>query len=282
MIRLREWRGTGGLVVFCLWIALSSACGNSAAGDGGKSVNSTPDVTATPAPSSAKTVTIESPDGVKIVGSMFAPNKPNSPAVLMMHQWQNDRHSYDDLAAKMQSKGFAVLTIDGRGFGESTKKTDGAAVAAGRTDADVKGMLSDVDSAFTYLSKQPNVDPKRVGIIGASYASSLAIIYAADHPGVAAVALLSPGIDYFGNIPTEPAVKKYGNRPLLFIAAEDDKASADAVRQLDPGEAGSRKYPQHILQSGGHGTALLAGNAVQDLTDFFSEAFNSANMNVRS
>src|SRR5205085_3046220 len=112
-----------------------------------------------------------------------------------------------------------VLAIDGRGFGESTAKTDGKTVTAGRTDTDVKTMLGDVGAAFDFLAKQKNVNPNRIGVVGASYGSSLALIYAADNPKVAAVALLSPGLNYFGNMQTEPAIKKYGDRPLELIAA---------------------------------------------------------------
>ena len=93
----------------------------------------------------SQTVTVDSPDGVKIVGSLFESAKPNSPAVLLLHQWQSDRHSYDDFAKRLQAKGFTVLSIDGRGFGDSTKKADGTAVTAGRSDVDVKAMLGDVE-----------------------------------------------------------------------------------------------------------------------------------------
>src|SRR5690349_13127739 len=55
---------------------------------------------------SSQTVTIDSSDGVKIVGSFFESAKANSPAVLLLHQWQSDRHSYDDLAKRLQAKGF--------------------------------------------------------------------------------------------------------------------------------------------------------------------------------
>ena len=231
------------------------------------------DVRGGPAPSQPasgkayKTVEIDSVDGTPIYGSMYAADKPNSPALLLLHQWQSDRHSFDDFAARMQTKGFAVLTIDGRGFGESNHHANGSMLEAGRTDADVKAMLGDVDAAFSYLSKQPNVDPAKVGIVGASYGSSLAIIYAADHPNVAAVALLSPGLNYFGNMPTEPAVKKYGDRPLFMTAAEDDKESADAVRKL--GEYDS-KATQKIYSSGGHGQALFKVGVADELENFLA------------
>ena len=195
-------------------------------------------------------MTFESADKTVIVGSFFESAKPNSPAVLLLHQYASDRHSYDDFAKQLQAKGFGVLAIDGRGFGESTKTSDGKTVAVSRTDDAVKGMMADVTAAFEFLGKQKNVDPARIAIVGASYGSSLAIIYAADNPKVRAVALLSPGVNYFGNMPTEPAVKKYGDRPLLLVAADDDKESADSVKKLKAA-VGNDKYEVKIYEKGG-------------------------------
>ena len=162
--------------------------------------------------SASQRIAFESADKVQIIGSFFASSRPNSPAILLLHQFQNDRHSFDDFAKRLQVKGFGILAIDGRGFGESVKTTDGRNVAVSRSDDAVKGMKNDVAAAFEFLAKQQNVDPARIGIIGASYGSSLAIIYGAENRAVKSVVLLSPGINYFGNLPTEPAVKNYGNR----------------------------------------------------------------------
>jgi dienelactone hydrolase len=204
----------------------------------------------------AQTVAIDSPDGVKIVGTFFESTKANSPAVLLLHQWQSDRHSYDDFAKRLQAKGFNVLSIDGRGFGESVKTADGKPVAPERTDAAVKGMLGDVGAAFDFLSKQKNVDPSRVGIVGASYGSSLAIIYAADNPKVKAVALLSPGLNYFGNMATEPAVRKYGDRDLFVLASKGDTESAEAAENFE--KIGNTRYGFMILPVGSlHGTEMF-------------------------
>ena len=218
-----------------------------------------------------QTVSINSPDGVVLVGTYYEAEKPGTPAILLVHQWQSDRHSWDDFAKEMQRDGFNVLAIDGRGFGESTKKTDGSSVAAGRSDDDVKGMLGDVDAAFNFLSKQKNVDPKRVGIIGASYGSSLAIIYAADHPNVAAVALMSPGTNYFGNMQTEPAVAKYGDRPLFMTAAEDDPDSFNSVTKLNESTGEPRRAVVVTVPKGGHGTALLSVDGVRKPLKTFCE-----------
>ena len=234
--------------------------------------NNSVSASATPvAANGLQTVTIDSPDGVKLVGSLLDSGKPNSSALLLLHQWQSDRHSYDEFAKRMQAKGFTVLSIDGRGFGESTKKADGTTVSAGRSDADVKAMLGDVGAAIDFLKKQKNVDGARIGIVGASYGSSLAIIYAADHPDIKAVALLSPGLNYFGNMPVAPAVEKYIENDLLLFAAEDDKESADAVRKLTSDKSDSRRS-QKIYPSGGHGTALFKVGAGDELEKFFTES----------
>lgn len=216
-------------------------------------VHQTNDETVIPAPETVKFV---SEGNVEIVGTFYTSPKANSPAVLLLHQFGSNRASYDEFAKEMQRKNFGVLAIDGRGFGDSTKTTDGKTITAERTDEAVKGMKADVANAFDFLAKQKNVDANRMGIVGASYGSSLAIIYAAENKNVKAVALLSPGLNYFGNMPTEPAVKNYGNRPLLMVAAEDDKESADAVRKLKAENEGD-KYETEIYDKGGHGTALF-------------------------
>lgn len=217
----------------------------------------------------AQRVTFDSADNVQIVGSFFPAAKPSSPAVLLLHQFGSNRASYDDFAKRLQAKGFGVLSIDGRGFGESVKTTDGKKVEVSRSDSAVKGMRADVSGAFEFLAKQPNVDAARIGIVGASYGSSLAIIYAAENPKVKSVALLSPGINYFGNMPTEPSVKNYGGRSLLMVAAEDDSESADAVRQLAKSST-NEKYETQIYKSGGHGTSLFKAKVgLEDLLEQF-------------
>lgn len=214
-----------------------------------------------------QTIKFESADKVEIVGTFYQSAKANSPAILLLHQFGSNRKSYDEFAGQLQKKNFGVLAIDGRGFGESVKTTDGKSVEPLRTNEAVNGMKADVGAAFGYLSELKNVDATRIGIVGASYGSSLAIIYAAENPAVKAVALLSPGVNYFGNLPTEPAVKKYAARPLLMVAADDDKESADSVKKL---KAADEKSETQIYPKGGHGTNIFAAKVgLEDLLEQF-------------
>lgn len=219
-----------------------------------------------PAPQKVK---FASEGNVEIVGTFYESPKADSPAILLLHQFGSNRKSFDEFARRLQKSGFGVLAIDGRGFGDSVKTTDGKTIEAQRTAEGVKAMKADVANAFDFLAKQKNVDANRMGIVGASYGSSLALIYAAENPKVKAVALLSPGINYFDNLPTVPAIKSYGNRPLLLAAAEDDKESADAVRKLKQTGA-SDKYESKVFEKGGHGTNIFVANVgLQDLLEQF-------------
>ena len=129
-----------GLLAWALLLALISAgCGGTAPNTtANKVANSVEKVVDTATHS--QTVSINSTDGVVLVGTYFEAEKPGTPALLLLHQWQSGRHTWDDFAKEMQNDGFNVLSIDGRGFGESTKRPDGASVSAERTDEAVKAM----------------------------------------------------------------------------------------------------------------------------------------------
>jgi len=217
-------------------------------------------------------IKFESYGKVEIVGKYYGPSKLNSPALILLHQWQSNRKSYEDFAKQMHLKGFGVLAIDGRGFGESVRTTDGKLVPVSRTDEAVKAMKADVRNAYEFLTKQINVDPERIGIVGASYGSSIGLMYAVDNKKVKALAMLSPGLNYFGNMPIEPAVKNYGDRPLLLVASEDDKAATNSVKKLKEVGANER-YEMKIYPKGGHGTTMFVlKTGVEDvLEEFFTK-----------
>ncbi len=272
------------IAIIALAVSLA-ACGSPAANNSARNAsaaNAAPSASVVPEfQAKAETVTIDTPDGVKLVGSFYKPQKPNSPALLLLHQWTANRHTYDEFAERMNQSGYAVLSIDGRGFGESTKKADGSEIKVDLDKGiDPKLLLSDANSAVEFLGKQQNVDANKIGIVGASYGSSVAIMYAADHPKIAAVVLLSPGVNYFNNLPTEPAIKKYGDRPILLVAAEDDKDSAADVQKLKEASAGPNTEVV-VYGDGGHGTAIFAhkdadNNAAHPLADLMQKFFDKA------
>ena len=249
------------------------ACSPNAAPEDRHVVNSNrpapaPAAPAAPAdPDAPESVSFTTEDAVKIGGDLYLPEKSSpAPAILALHQWRADRSAYREFARSMRDAGFVVLAIDAPGFGESTVGADGNVEPAW----DTTGAIA---AGIDYLKAQPAVDALRIGLVGASYGASNALIYAANHPeDVRSVALLSVGLNYNNTLPTEPAIKKYGDRPLLMVAARDDQQSAAETEKL-AGAAKNGKYRTKVYDAGGHGTALLSASVggAELLRSFFIE-----------
>jgi dienelactone hydrolase len=209
----------------------------------------------------SETVKVDSEGGVEIVGTYYPPKEAESPGVVLLHQWYSDRGSFDAFAKKLQNAGFAALAIDGRGFGESTKTIGGDTVGVSNSLETVKAMLVDVHNAVRYISKQKGVDGQRIAIVGSSYGSSQAIMYAGDHPDVKAVALLSPGLNYFSTMATGPAAEKFGSRPLFAVASEEDKESVEAVKAFEKMKGDAQGNYFKVYPGKAHGTDIFKADA---------------------
>lgn len=90
------------------------------------------------------------------------------------------------LADALNRRGIAVLRYDKRGVGQSSGDFKSA------TTAD---FASDAEAAFRYLSGRPDVDRRRIGLIGHSEGGVIAPIVAVDDPRAAFVVLMAgPGV----------------------------------------------------------------------------------------
>src|SRR6202023_530432 len=119
----------------------------------GQETKSATTPSATPVPQSqqspaGRVVELKAPDGTILKASYFAAAKPG-PGVLLLHQSNRTRKSWDEPAGQLAAAGINTLTLDMRGFGESgspyTKLTDAE-------KAQVRNMWpGDVDTAWQYL-----------------------------------------------------------------------------------------------------------------------------------
>jgi pimeloyl-ACP methyl ester carboxylesterase len=68
------------------------------------------------------------------------------------------------------------------------------------------------------------------------------------------VVLLSPGLNYFNELPTEGAVQRYRGRSMLVVASSEDLRSVETVeayRKAAPG------IEVKLYENAGHGTDIL-------------------------
>ena len=192
----------------------------------------------------AQRVSFKTDDGVTVAATWYEPPTRPAPAVVYVHMLQKSQADWEGFAAQAAAEGIGGLTIDLRGHGD----TPGS-------NQDFAGMVKDVRAARQFLSARSDVTPGRVAIAGASIGATLAAQAAADDPSVASLALLSPSLDYRG-LRLDGAVKKFGARPVLLVASDDDGYAVRSVRDLEKAGGGIREAA--ILSRAGHGTAMLS------------------------
>ena len=115
-----------------------------------------------PAP---RLVELKAADRTILKASYFAAAK-SGPGVLLLHQSNRTRDSWDGVARQLAAAGINTLTLDMRGFGES-----GGTPSTKLTDAErakVRAMRpGDVDTAFQCLVSQPGLKRDVIGVGGA-------------------------------------------------------------------------------------------------------------------
>jgi ABC-2 type transport system ATP-binding protein len=128
-------------------------------------------------------------DGTPIVYTLFTPDGASAsspvPAVLMTHGWGGTRQATaTGFVQKLLDNGYAVLTWDQRGFGQSGGQAEvDSELYEGR---DVSALI-DVLAANRAIARNRANDPK-VGMAGGSYAGGVQWVTAANDKRVDAIA----------------------------------------------------------------------------------------------
>jgi pimeloyl-ACP methyl ester carboxylesterase len=210
----------------------------------------------------AQRVNFRTDDGVLIAATWYEPSSRPAPAVIFVHMLTRSRRDWEQVASRLASEGVGALIIDMRGHGDSTGAVPGSETP------DYSSLALDIKAARRYLSTRADVQQSRVGLAGASLGANVAALHAAADASISSLALLSPSLDYRG-VRIEQALRKFGGRPALFIASDDDAYAMRSVRELEKAGGGIREAL--ILNHAGHGTNMLGrdGDLGRHLVDWF-------------
>ena len=213
-----------------------------------------------------RVVDLTASDGTKLKATFFPASKPG-PGVLLLHQCNSDRRSWDPLAQQLSAAGINVLTLDMRGFGESGGVPHDKATPQQGQETQAK-WPGDIDLAFQYLQAQPGVKKDTIGVGGASCGVGNSIQTAMRHPEVRSLVLLAGPTNYAGRqfLRSDKAV------PAFFGYADDDEfpPSILAIQWLyfitaDPDKT-LVSYP-----NGGHGAEMFKPHPefMTQITDWY-------------
>ena len=179
-------------------------------------------------------------DAIKLKATYYSPEKPG-PGILLLHECDMDRKSWQSLATSLANNGIHVLTFDYRGYGETP--------AQGNL---YEHIAADVDSALAKLMSQPGVDKKRIAAGGASCGVSNSMQLAMRNDDIKALFLLTGPIPEKGRA----YIELHSGVPILAIENGDEVA---AVRELDAIIKKS-KNPVSIMKAypnGAHGVPIF-------------------------
>jgi len=201
-------------------------------------------------PPAARTIDLKSPDGIALKASYVPAGRPG-PALLLLHACNRDRSSWTDLATAAAARGFHVLALDYRGYGQSGgTKSDDPQQQRWIADREWPG---DIDAAYAWLMSQPGVDKARVGAAGASCGVDQAVQLARRHPEVRTVVLLSGGLA----ASSREFIRDSAWLAIFGAASQGDGGAVEALKWA----MGWSRNPANTFveyQAAGHGTDMFA------------------------
>jgi alpha-beta hydrolase superfamily lysophospholipase len=169
--------------------------------------------------------------------------------VVFVHMLGRDSRDWDYLSKRLNGVKLSTIAIDLRGHGKSAR------AGTELTEADFQSMGHDLAAGVTWLRSKGVTD---VSCVGASIGANLCAQLGAADPGIVNLVLLSPGLNYKG-VTSGDALQTYGDRPVLIVAADDDRFAPRAAAALEGAAKGQVHY--ELLVEGGHGTKMLTRDA---------------------
>ena len=140
--------------------------------------------------------TLQSLDRVDLHASFEAPAGVPAPipAVLLLHGYGEDRFVWEAFKRQLISRGWAVMSLDLRGHGQSKTKNRVPLQATQEWRVDSKEFPQDIDPALDWLKSQPRLDAKRIVVMGFDVGANLALIASGRFPEVKTAIAVKPNL----------------------------------------------------------------------------------------
>lgn len=196
------------------------------------------------APYTAENVTVRSPEGHTLAGTLTLPRgaaagRPVPAIVTITGSGPQDRDEaiglvgyrpFRQLADSLARRGIAVLRMDDRGTGASTGTFKGATSLQ---------FAEDVRAGLAYLRERPEVDGRRLGVVGHSEGAVIAPIVASREPSLKGIVLLA-GVARPVRTALQYQMTNLANHDTALTTTRRDSAIAaipariDAMMAADP------------------------------------------------
>src|SRR5262245_6686738 len=149
------------------------------------------------APPTAAGPTFKSFDLVELHASLDLPVGVPAPipAILLLHGYGEDRTAWKDFSKQLLNRGFAVMSMDLRGHGESRTKNQRPIQASPDWRTNLQEFPVDLDPALDFMKSRPRVDTRKMAVIGFDVGANLALISSGRFPEVRTAVAIKPNLD---------------------------------------------------------------------------------------
>jgi len=201
-------------------------------------------------------VTFQSEDGLTITGDLYTNESIHeAPFIILFHQARYSRGEYIETADKFLELGYNCLAIDQRSGDEVNgviNETHKEALVKGYATEYIDAM-PDLMAAIEFVKQ--NFEFDELLILGSSYSASLALIIAAQNPGmVDGVLAFSPG-EYFKYDDT--TIEQFASEiivPVFITSAREERKEWKAIYEAINDDDKQKYIPE---DEGIHGASAL-------------------------
>lgn len=179
-------------------------------------------------------VALQADDQVSLAATYFAPRvSPQAAAgVVLVHDAGGSRADVQKLAVRLQKSGFAVLSLDLRGHGESAANE----VPWAKLDTDGQtrlwnSMPRDVKAGVQFLTSQPGVQSATVSLVGHGAGCLLVVRHAVRDEKVRDLVLIAPKLEQLGSTLVHDLAEIAG-LPTYIAVGKDDAPSAKRISEF--------------------------------------------------
>lgn len=189
----------------------------------------------------AERIVLTTDDKLSLVGTWWAPRaKQGTPGALLIHDAGGQRRDLAEYGERLHKMGFAVLSVDLRGHGESAgQELDWSELDGPARERAWAFATRDLKAGAEFLRAQKSVHSASLVVIGYGSGTTLAARHAVRDENVRAVALLAPptepaamfgfqlakDLDDLGGLPTYVSVSREGRDAIQAMAEAGQKSN---------------------------------------------------------
>jgi pimeloyl-ACP methyl ester carboxylesterase len=146
------------------------------------------------------------------------------PAVLLFHGFGEDRSVWQGFRAQLLANGFAVMSLDLRGHGQSTTKNQKTVTASPDWRTSPHEFPHDIDPALDWLKAQARLDSRRIVIVGYDIGANMALFASGKFKEVRSVVAIKPSLKE--SLAMAGSAQDFYPRSALVVTVDEAEGAA--------------------------------------------------------